>query len=82
MTLSVLETQVEPLTTASRPSLRHAAGLAMGRRSYKPHLAVISAPPSSLPAGTLTLSHLVTRSNSKSREIRLHESAILIAVST
>ncbi|MEC8441702.1 MAG: sugar transferase [Cyanobacteriota bacterium] len=42
------------MTTASRPSLRQAAGLAVGRRSYKPHLAVISAPPSSLPAGTLT----------------------------
>ena len=47
------ETQDEPLTTASRPSLRQAAGLAIGRRAYKPHLAVISAPPSRLPAGTL-----------------------------
>ena len=47
------ETQDEPLTTASRPSLRQAAGLAIGRSAYKPHLAVISAPPSLLPAGTL-----------------------------
>ena len=47
------ESQVEPLTTASRPSLRQAAGLAIGRSAYKPHLAVISAPPSLLPAGTL-----------------------------
>ncbi|RNC87603.1 MAG: sugar transferase [Synechococcus sp. YX04-3] len=41
------------MTTASRPSLRQAAGLAIGRSAYKPHLAVISAPPSLLPAGTL-----------------------------
>jgi lipopolysaccharide/colanic/teichoic acid biosynthesis glycosyltransferase len=47
------ETQDEPLTTAPRPSLRQAAGLAIGRSAYKPHLAVISAPPSLLPAGTL-----------------------------
>ena len=47
------DTQDEPLTTASRPSLRQAAGLAIGRSAYKPHLAVISAPPSLLPAGTL-----------------------------
>ena len=47
------ETQVESLTTAPRPSLRQAAGRAIGRSSYKPHLAVISAPASLLPAGTL-----------------------------
>ena len=33
--------------------MRQAAGLAIGRRAYKTHLAVISAPPSRLPAGTL-----------------------------
>ena len=38
---------------ASRPSLRQTAGLAIGRGSFRPHLAVISAPPSSLPARTL-----------------------------
>ena len=38
---------------ASRPSLRQTADLALGRGSYRPHLAVISAPPSTLPAGTL-----------------------------
>ena len=47
------ETQCEPLTTATRPSLRQNAGLALGRGSYRPHLAVISAPPSVLPAGIL-----------------------------
>lgn len=47
------ETQVESLTTAPRPSLRQAAGRAIGRSSYKSHLAVISAPASLLPAGTL-----------------------------
>ena len=48
-----VETQVESLTTAPRPSLRQAAGRAIGRSSYKSHLAVISAPASLLPAGTL-----------------------------
>ena len=47
------ETQVESLTTAPRPSLRLATGRAIGRSSYKSHLAVISAPASLLPAGTL-----------------------------
>ncbi|MEB3253255.1 MAG: sugar transferase, partial [Synechococcus sp.] len=41
------------MTAASRPSLRQTADLALGRGSYRPHLAVISAPPSTLPAGTL-----------------------------
>ena len=47
------ESRNEPLTVASRPSLRQTADLALGRGSYRPHLAVISAPPSTLPAGTL-----------------------------
>ncbi len=41
------------MTTASRPTLRQTAGLAIGRGSYRPHLAVITAPPSLLPANTL-----------------------------
>ncbi len=48
-----VETQIEPLTTAPRPSLRQTAGRALGRRSYRPHLAVISAPPSELAVPTL-----------------------------
>ena len=47
------ESKNEPLTAASRPSLRQTADLALGRGSYRPHLAVIAAPPSTLPAGTL-----------------------------
>ncbi|WP_413439878.1 sugar transferase [Synechococcus sp. MIT S1220] len=41
------------MTTASRPSLRQTAGLAIGRGSYRPHLAVTTAPPSLLNARTL-----------------------------
>ena len=48
-----VETQIEPLTTAPRPSLRQTAGRALGRRAYRPHLAVISAPPSELTVPTL-----------------------------
>lgn len=48
-----VESRIEPLTVASRPSLRRTADLVLGRGSYRPHLAVISAPPSTLPAGTL-----------------------------
>ena len=47
------ESQVEPLTSASRPSLIQVAGRASRRGKYKPHLALISAPPSVLPTGTL-----------------------------
>jgi hypothetical protein len=38
---------------APRPSLRKTTGLGIGRGSYRPHLAVISAPPSTLTAGSL-----------------------------
>ena len=48
-----VETQIEPLTTAPRPFLKHAAGRAFSKRSYRPHLAVISAPPSELAVPTL-----------------------------
>ncbi|MEC8095650.1 MAG: sugar transferase [Cyanobacteriota bacterium] len=41
------------MTTASRPSLAQTARLAIGRGSYRPHLAVTTAPPSSLKAHTL-----------------------------
>ena len=47
------ESQVEPLTSASRPSLIQTAGRAPRRGKYKPHLALISAPPSVLSTGTL-----------------------------
>ena len=48
-----VESKIEPLTLATRPSLRQTADLALGRGSYRPHPAMISAPPSTLPAGTL-----------------------------
>ena len=48
-----VETQIEPLTTAPRPFLRYAAGRAFSKRSYRPHLSVISAPPSELAVPTL-----------------------------
>ena len=41
------------MTTASRPSLRQTAELALGRGSYRPHLAVTAAPPSLLTAYSL-----------------------------
>ncbi|MED5384818.1 MAG: sugar transferase [Cyanobacteriota bacterium] len=41
------------MTTASRPSLAQTARLAIGRGSYRPHLAVTTAPPSSLNAYSL-----------------------------
>ena len=47
------ETQVEPLTSAFRPSLIQTAGRAARRGKYRPHLALISAPPSVLSTGTL-----------------------------
>ena len=47
------ESQVEPLTSAFRPSLLQTAGRAARRGKYKPHLALISAPPSALPAVAL-----------------------------
>ena len=47
------ESQVEPLTSASRPSLIQSAGRSVRRGKYKPHLALISAPPSVLSTGTL-----------------------------
>ncbi|MDG2328546.1 MAG: sugar transferase, partial [Synechococcus sp. cluster2_bin.44] len=41
------------MTTAPRPSLSKTTGLGIGKGAYRPHLAVISAPPSTLTAGTL-----------------------------